>query len=404
MREPGNGGEMPEPGKACQTPEPGDAGQMPKPGNGGEMPGPGKACQMPEPGNAGQMTNGQMTNESRLSSVGARSNAAFPSPLRDVRPCDAHPKGIVMLCAYRRLIAGLILLGLCAGSATARTLDVGPAAPYKKPSEAIAAADNGDTIRIAAGQYFDCIIIKQSVLTIQGSGPDAVMTDTACQGKALIVEHGDNITIRNLTLQRARVPDGNGAGIRYEGGNLTIDHVRFINNQDGILGADSPDGTARIVDSEFLQNGTSNGSCAYGIYFGHMKLVHIERTRFFETRQGHQIKSRALRTEVIGCNISDGPNGTSSYLIEIPNGGSLIARNNQMEKGPKAENRAYAISLGAEGVDQPTDQVLIEHNTFANDQARPTTFVRNLTATPVELIGNVFTGEVRPFEGDGATR
>ena len=45
-------------------------------------------------------------------------------------------------------------------------------------------------------------------------GAKVVITDKACQGKALFVTVGEGITVRNLTLTRARVPDGNGAGIR----------------------------------------------------------------------------------------------------------------------------------------------------------------------------------------------
>lgn len=301
------------------------------------------------------------------------------------------------------LLVCLLTTAMCA-AVSAATLDVGPGAKYSKPSEAIAAASEGDVVNIAPGQYFDCAVVKQNALTIQGSGPGVVITDKPCGGKALLVEQGDKIIIRNLTLQRARVPDGNGAGIRYEGGNLTVENVRFINNQDGILGADSPNGTARIVGSEFLQNGICDKACSHGVYFGHMALVHIERSRFFETKQGHHIKSRAARTEVIDCDLADGDNGSSSYLIDIPNGGTLIARNNRMEKGPKTDNHAYAISIGAEGVDQPTEQILIDHNSFVNDQSYQTTFVRNLTATPAELTGNVLKGKVRPLEGDGATR
>ena len=47
---------------------------------------------------------------------------------------------------------------------------------------------------------------------------------------------GSDITIRNLTFQRARVPDKNGAGIRAEGGNLTIEHSRFLNNENTFIG------------------------------------------------------------------------------------------------------------------------------------------------------------------------
>ena len=67
----------------------------------------------------------------------------------------------------------------------ARTLEVGPDQQYKQTSEAVAAAKNGDTIEIAPGQYFDCAIVRQNDLTIQGKGPGAIMTDKTCGGKAL---------------------------------------------------------------------------------------------------------------------------------------------------------------------------------------------------------------------------
>ena len=34
------------------------------------------------------------------------------------------------------------------------------------------------------------------------------------------------------------------------------------------------------------------------------------------TKQAHHIKSRAKRTEVIGCDIQDGLDGTASYEVE----------------------------------------------------------------------------------------
>ena len=99
----------------------------------------------------------------------------------------------------------------------ARTLEVGQGHEFKQPSEAVAAAKNGDTIEIYPGQYFDCAIVRQNDLTIEGKGSGVIMTDKTCGGKAILVTAGSNITIRNLTLQRARVPDQNGAGIRARG-------------------------------------------------------------------------------------------------------------------------------------------------------------------------------------------
>jgi hypothetical protein len=286
-------------------------------------------------------------------------------------------------------------------AASAKVLEVGPNKPFKQPSEAIAAAASGDDVRIDGGQYFDCASIRQDNLTIEGIGPDAVLTDKTCSGKAILVIDGKNVTVRNLTLQRARVVDRNGAGIRAEGGDLTVENTRFINNENGILSADNPAASFRITGSSFIGNGHCDGSCAHALYIGHAKLLHVDHTQFFDTHVGHNIKSRALRTEIIDCDIEDGPTGSSSYLIEAANGGTLIVERNKMEKGKLTENWGNTIMIGSEGVTQPTEQILIRNNNFTNDENRPTTFVTNRTATPAELVGNVLVGQVRPLEGDG---
>ena len=69
----------------------------------------------------------------------------------------------------------------------------------------------------------------------------------SCAGKGLLIIDAPDVTVRNLTLQRARVPDGNGAGIRMEGGNLTVDGVHFVNNQNGILTAADPSWTLTVT-------------------------------------------------------------------------------------------------------------------------------------------------------------
>ena len=298
----------------------------------------------------------------------------------------------------------LVALALLTVSAQARTLEVGQGKTYALPSDAVAAAQAGDIIAITPGQYFDCAVIAKNDLTVEGVGdPEKiVMTDKACEGKALLVIRGENTTIRNLTLTRARVPDENGAGIRGESKSIVIDHVRFINNQNGILsGTDG--GTMIIKDSYFEKNGFCGGACSHGVYAGHLDLLHIENSRFFDTQQAHHIKSRAHRTEVIGCDIEDGPDGTASYEIEAPNGGSLIARNNKIIKGPNAENHTAAIMIGSEGVTQMTPEITITDNVFRNDGSYPTIFVDNLTATEAQLSGNTISGSgpVRPLKGDG---
>ncbi len=305
--------------------------------------------------------------------------------------------------AVAKMLSAILLLAGVAAShpSSGATLDVGPTRTYKTPSAAAAVAKNGDHIRIDPGQYFDCAVWHADNLVIEGTGAGVVITDKTCMGKGLFVVEGNNTTIRNLTLTRARVPDANGAGIRLDNGNLTVDGVKFIDNQNGILGG-VPGTTVTIRNSEFDKNGVCERACAHAVYVNNVDLVHVENSRFYNTRQGHSVKSRALRTEVVGSTITDGPEGTSSYLIDAPNGGTLIVRDNTLEKGPKAENHKAAIAIGEEGVTHPTPEITITNNNFRNGGDYETALVWNVTATPAVLQGNKISGAAVALKGDGS--
>ncbi|HJS88203.1 MAG TPA: hypothetical protein VJ779_22355 [Acetobacteraceae bacterium] len=89
----------------------------------------------------------------------------------------------------------------------------------------------------------------------------------------------------------------------------------------------------------------------------------------------------------------------------MPNGGNAFVAGNRLEKGPRSQNPATVIMIGAEGVSQPTEQLVFRGNVLVNDEGRATTFVHNVTATQAELAGNSFRGgAVRPFEGEGSSR
>ena len=293
---------------------------------------------------------------------------------------------------------------LFSGVSHARQLDVGPKYPLKTPSAAAAVARPGDTIMIQPGDYFDCAVWAADRLTIAGAGPGVTVTDKTCEGKALFVVQGNDIRIRNITFTRARVPDGNGAGIRAEGRNLTVENSRFVNNETGILAGDNPGSTVAISNSEFDGNGKCADACAHGVYVNHVALLQVTGSKFFRTKMAHSIKSRALHTVLRDNVIKDGPEGTSSYLVDIPNGGSLVMEGNILEKGPKSSNDGAAVVIGAEGVAQPTTELRIAGNKFTNDLSRRTIFVRNVTATPAVLTANTFTGKVEPLSGDGSVQ
>lgn len=306
----------------------------------------------------------------------------------------------------RYAIAAVVMLSAI-GTASAATLRVGAEQEYKMPSQALARAHDGDTIAIEPGTYFDCSLVNQNDLTIEGTGPGAVMTDKTCRGKAILITNGNNITIRNLTLQRARAPDLNGAGIRGQGGNLTVVNVRFLDNQDGMLVGEKPTAVIRVIGSEFADNGRCGGGrgCAHAIYVGPVTALDVENSRFLDTHAGHNIKSNAASTTVLNCDIEDGANGTSSYQIDVPNGGTIRIEGNKLEKGPLAQNWGTAIMIGEGGVTHPSDGLIVRNNMMINNTGHETTFVHNMTATPAQLSSNVFKGgHVIPLTGDGTVR
>jgi hypothetical protein len=292
-----------------------------------------------------------------------------------------------------------MLCSLTVGSpATARELSVGPTRVLKVPSQAATVAADGDVVRIDPGTYSDCAIWTASRLVIEATGPDVVIAGKTCAGKGIFITVGADITIRGITFADASVPWHNGAGIRAAGDNLTVEGSRFLNNENGILAGGGPNSVLRITDSAFIGNGACIEACAHGVYAGeHIYLLDIERCVFLDTKIAHHIKSRALNTVVRDSRIEDGPEGTSSYLIDVPDGGNALIQGNVMEKGARSDNPGVAISIGEGSANNPSSVLLIRDNVFHSDLSTRTAFVRDSTPIPVESVGNTLSGDVEPL-------
>lgn len=308
----------------------------------------------------------------------------------------------MLRCKYVLISVAIAASTVLSASGSARTLEVGLQRDLKVPSDAAALANDGDSILIDPGVYTDCATWRANNLTIEGEG-DVTVRDRVCQDKAIFVISGSDITVRAIEFAHARSTEKNGAGIRGEGTNLTVENSRFIDNENGILTGGNPQSHIVIRDSLFTGNGKCDPACAHGIYIGQIALLEVSHSAFFQQYNGHHIKSRALRTEITGNIIRDGTVGTASYEVDIPDGGSLILRDNIIEKGPSAKNNFAAVSIGEESNVNPTGELTIDRNTFVNDNAEPTTFIRNMTATRAQLTDNVIQGRVNSFTGPGQT-
>src|SRR6478752_264566 len=271
-----------------------------------------------------------------------------------------------------------------------RTWRVGPDRELRTPSAAAAVAGDGDTVLIDAGTYTgDVATWTQDDLTLRGVGGRAhlVADGRSAQGKAIWVIAGDRTTVDRIEMSGATVPDGNGAGIRQEGTDLTVTRSWFHDNQDGILTGADPASDIVIRRSRFFRNGAGDG-VTHNIYVGAVRSLTVTGSYLWGADTGHELKSRAARNTVVGNLITD-RDATASYSIDLPNGGRSLIAGNVIVQGPRSENSAL-VSYGAEGL-TGSRRLWVVNNTFVNH--RPTgTFVDLATGSRAELRNNLLVG------------
>jgi hypothetical protein len=288
-----------------------------------------------------------------------------------------------------------ILPALTAAQGSAATLTVGPGKTYATVAAGIAAAQDGDTVAVDAGTYQNdyAEIGKAITLTAVGGMVDMRSSGNIPNRKAILITDAD-ITIVGFHFSGAKVTDadgGNGAGIRYQKGNLKIEGCYFTDNQDGILGVGDGTGTVTVTKSEFFQNGAPTGPSAgltHNLYLGGLANLTVEDSYFHGARVGHEFKSRAKQTIIRNSRFADGPTGNSSYSIDLPNGGDAMITGSQIEQGPMSQNPAM-IAFGEEGNLHPGSKLTIENSLIANQLKSPSAFgVWNQTPMPVHIVGS----------------
>lgn len=313
--------------------------------------------------------------------------------------------------------AAALLIGLWAPAAVAATLEVGEGKAFATIQAAANAANPGDTIDIFPGTYTSGATFTDGNLLIRiapGEKRWSAKIKGPVSGKAIFVIKGRNVTVDGLRFDSAIVPDGNGAGIRQEGANLTVRNCYFYANEMGILATPvaGSEGPLTVTGSTFTYTRSRKaGSLGHGLYaVGGVTRLTVSRSTFNRGTAGHYIKSRAAENIITKNTINDS-RGQASYLIDLSEGGSATITDNIMTKGAEAQNCCVAIAYGAEMYKGPSYQnppgpVLIQNNRFTNQRASTVYFVNNTSspANPVTLRGNVFiaeAGTIVPLKGPG---
>lgn len=268
------------------------------------------------------------------------------------------------------------------------SLTVGTGKQFSTISSAIAASHDGDVIAVDAGTYTNDFATITTKITLQGVGGMVQMVATVAppNGKGILVTDTD-VTVDRFEFSGAKVADGNGAGIRYEAGNLTITNSYFHDNQDGLLANSNTAGSITIKNSEFSHNGSGDGY-THNLYVGEVGTLTIDSSYFHDAVVGHEIKSRADNTYITNSRIADGPTGTASYSIDLPNGGHTVITNNVIEQGPQSGN-PVVVAFGEEGGLRSNTSLDMTGNTILNDLSSSSAkLLWNATTTTANLTGN----------------
>jgi hypothetical protein len=266
-------------------------------------------------------------------------------------------------------------------------------------AQALRRAAPGDTVELHGDLNGDVAVIEQPGITLRGAGARKVLHAAGrhAEGKAILVVRAQDTIVENLEFRGARVPSGNGAGIRFESGSLSLRRCAFFDNENGLLAANRRDMRLYVDDCEFGNSPRHAGLLHHQLYVGAIGRLDVSRSRFGGGFRGHLLKSRALENLLWANCLNDGEGGMASYEMELPNGGVATIVGNFIAQSAGTGNPAL-LSIGAEA--QPgavPTKVRLAHNTFIQNGASQARFVhfwqeRLGTDARLEAADNLFIG------------
>lgn len=280
---------------------------------------------------------------------------------------------------------------------------VGPTKTIKTIAESAILARAGAIIEVDSGEYrADVAVWTQDRLTLRAIGGRVrlIAAGAAAEGKGIWVMRGGQMSVEGFDFVGARVPDRNGAGIRFEKGALRVRNCTFTDNENGILTSSQADAELVIENSEFGGNGYGDGR-SHNLYVGAIARLTVTGSYFHHAKSGHLLKSRAAESHIYYNRLTDGPGGRASYELEFTNGGIAYVVGNIIQQGPQTEN-PHLISFGAEGYTWPKNELYLINNTLVDNRPEGGVFLRVQPGNViVKAVNNLLVGPSR-LESAGA--
>lgn len=259
------------------------------------------------------------------------------------------------------------------------------------------------TVVIAPGTYRECAIQQAGRITFRAATPGSVVFDgETCEGKAALVLRGVGSTVDGIVFRNMRVPDGNGAGIRIELGDLTVTNSMFLDSQEGILGATDQPTRIRIDRSTFSGLGQCDETpdCAHSIYLANTGTISVTNSRFERGRGGHYVKLRSPMVSITTNSFDDTQGRKTNYMIDLPEGARGRIAGNVFVQGRNKENWSGLIVVAAEARKYRSGGLVVEGNTasLAPGQDKNPAFLANVSGERLALGENRLGAGIKPYE------
>lgn len=276
-----------------------------------------------------------------------------------------------------------------------RNIQVGPQRMISSLAVAATIVRDGETIEVDAGDYVgDVAIWDKKNIIIRGVGGRVRLLagGRSAEGKATwVIRSNGSVVVENIDFLGSRVADKNGAGIRFESGELLVRNCAFLDNENGILTNNDGKSELTIQNSEFGNNGANDGQ-SHNLYVGKIKKLTVVGSYFHHGKGGQLLKSRAAESYISYNRLTDELGGRASYELEFPSGGVAYVIGNIIQQSSQTENRTI-ISFGAEKYAYPMNELYLINNTIADDRPQNGSF---LTVRPgnvkVRAINNLLVG------------
>lgn len=223
-----------------------------------------------------------------------------------------------------------------------RVLAVGPGKTYATVADAMAAAQNGDTITVAPDTPRETIAIDKAVL-LDGTGVKWDFADVPQSGlkwsKAAILPIVNGWHIRGFEISGCGIRETQHqlvCAVRGDGdGWGTIESCKLHDNQNGI-GWGEYNLMLTVQNCELSANGLGDG-LTHNLYVNDIHTLTVLDTTSADPAAGHCLKSRAWNTRVDGCMlwVAEGS------CVDAPEGGVLWVRNTTFAKPAQASDHKF---------------------------------------------------------------